>query len=62
MRLVLNTNVLARVIISPQGLAAELFERVRAEHVLVSSTEMLEELLRVLAYDRMRKLHQRDSN
>src|SRR5687768_10933096 len=60
MRLVLNTNVLTRVVISPQGLAAELFDRIRAEHVLVSSSEMLAELSRVLAYDRVRKLHQRN--
>lgn len=60
MRLVLDTNVLARVVMSPQGLAAELFDRVRVEHVLVSSPDMLAELSRVLAYDRVRKLHQRD--
>jgi putative PIN family toxin of toxin-antitoxin system len=60
MRLVLDTNVLARVVISPQGLAAELFDRVRSEHVLVSSSEMLAELSRVLGYERMRKLHQLD--
>ncbi len=60
MRLVLDTNVLTRVVISPQGLAAELFDRVRAEHILVSSPESLAELSRVLAYDRVRKLHQRN--
>ena len=60
MRLVLDTNVLTRVVISPQGLAAEPFDRVRAEHVLVSSSGMLDELSRVLAYDRVRKPHQRN--
>jgi putative PIN family toxin of toxin-antitoxin system len=60
MRLVLDTNVLARVVISPKGLAAELFDRVRLEHILVSSAEMLAELTRVLSYDRLRKLHRLD--
>jgi hypothetical protein len=57
MRLVLDTNVLARVVISPVGLAAELFDRVRIEHVLVSSSEMLAELSRVLRYKHLQKLH-----
>jgi putative PIN family toxin of toxin-antitoxin system len=57
MRLVLDTNVLARVVISPAGLAAELFDRVRLEHVLVTSPEMLAELSRVLRYEHVRKLH-----
>ncbi len=60
MRLVLDTNVLTRVVISPSGLAADLFDRIRAEHVLVSSSEMLAELSRVLQYDRVWKLHQLD--
>jgi putative PIN family toxin of toxin-antitoxin system len=59
MRLVLDTNILTRVVISPQGLAAELFDLVRADDILVSSSEMLAELVRVLAYDRVRRLHQR---
>ena len=60
MRLVLDTNILTRVVISPQGLAAELLDRVRAEHVLVSSSDLLAELSRVLAYERVRNLHQRN--
>jgi len=60
MRLVLDTNVLARVVISPQGVAADLFERVRTEHVLVSSSELLSELSRILRYERVRKLHRLD--
>jgi putative PIN family toxin of toxin-antitoxin system len=57
MRLVLDTNVLARVVISPQGPAAELFDRIRVAHVLVSSSAMLVELSQVLRYDRVRRLH-----
>lgn len=60
MRLVLDTNVLARVVMSPQGLAAELFDRIRTEHLLLSSSEMLAELSRVLRYERVRKLHRLD--
>jgi putative PIN family toxin of toxin-antitoxin system len=60
MRLVLDTNVLARVVMSPHGPAAELFDRVRAGHLLVSSPEMLSELSRVLGYERVRSIHQLD--
>jgi len=60
MRLVIDTNVLARVVFSPQGPAAELFDRVRSEHLLVTSPEMLSELWRVLGYERVRRLHQLD--
>lgn len=57
MRLVLDTNILARVASSPRGPAAELFDRIGAGHLLVTSPEMLAELERVLAYPRVRKLH-----
>jgi putative PIN family toxin of toxin-antitoxin system len=62
MRVVLDTNVLARVVISPAGLAAELLDRVRADHVLVICAEMLAELSRVLSYPRIRQLHQLDDS
>ena len=60
MPLVLDTNVLTRVVISPHGLAAELFDRIRLEHILVSSRGLISELSRVLAYDRVRELHRLD--
>jgi predicted nucleic acid-binding protein len=45
---------------SPQGLAAELFDRIRTEHLLLSSSELLAELSRVLRYERVLKLHRLD--
>jgi predicted nucleic acid-binding protein len=35
MRLVLDTNVLARVVMSPHGPAAALFDLIRSEHELI---------------------------
>ena len=60
MRIVLDVNILARVVMSPQGPAAELFDRLRSGHLLVSSVEMLADLSRVLAYERVRRIHQLD--
>lgn len=57
MRIVLDTNVLARVVKSPEGPAAELFERIASEHLLITSLALLAELSRVLAYDRVRRIH-----
>ena len=59
MRLVLDTNVLARAMASPGGPAGELFEQTLAGHTLVVSLELLSELTRVLAYPRVRRLHGR---
>jgi len=59
MRAVLDTNILVRAMASPSGPAGELFERVSADHVLVASLELLEELSRVLGYDAVRRMHQR---
>ena len=57
MRTVLDTNILACAVASPNGPAAEVFERVSADHVLVVSLELLAEVARVLSYDRLRRLH-----
>lgn len=57
MRVVLDTNVLARVVMSPAGAAAELFDRIRRSHTLVVSAEVTAELLRVLSYERVRHVH-----
>lgn len=59
MRVVLDTNILARAIGSRTGPAGELFERIAANHVLIVSSDLLEELSRVLQYDRLRRMHQR---
>jgi putative PIN family toxin of toxin-antitoxin system len=60
MRVVLDTNVLARIPASPQGPAGELFDRICADHLLVLSSEMLTELSRMLGYERLRRIHQLD--
>jgi putative PIN family toxin of toxin-antitoxin system len=57
MRIVLDTNILVRAAASPGGPAGELFERIAADHVMVTSVELLSELARVMAYDRVRQLH-----
>jgi putative PIN family toxin of toxin-antitoxin system len=57
MRVVLDTNILTRVPASPHGPAGELFDRLRSDHLLVNSSELLAELARVLGYDRLRKIH-----
>lgn len=50
MRIVLDTNVLARALASPGGPAGEVFEQAMVGHTLVVSLELLSELTRVLAY------------
>lgn len=56
-RVVLDTNVLVRVAASPSGPAAELFDQLYPEDLLVTSAGLLFELAETLAYDRVRKLH-----
>jgi putative PIN family toxin of toxin-antitoxin system len=60
MRVVLDTNIVARVVMSPRGPAWELFDLMRSDHELMVSLEMLAELARVLAYDRVRRIHKLD--
>jgi predicted nucleic acid-binding protein len=60
MRAVLDTNVLARPIQNDAGPAAELLRRLsRSPHVLIVSSHIIQELHRVLRYDRLRQVHQR---
>ena len=57
-RIVLDSNLIARAVISPNGLAAEILFRVLTEdHLLCSSNLMLAELDRILRYPRLRKVH-----
>ncbi|MDZ4851036.1 MAG: putative toxin-antitoxin system toxin component, PIN family [Pirellulaceae bacterium] len=57
-KIVVDTNIIARAVASPHGLAWELFQRFLAdEHLLCTSTFMLAELDRVLRYPRLRKMH-----
>jgi uncharacterized protein len=58
MRIVFDTNILARATGSPSGPASDLFGRTCTDHVLIVSPELLAELTRVLSYDRVRRMHQ----
>lgn len=58
MRVVLDTNVLARSAYSLTGPAAEVLDRIRgSDHVLIVSLHILGELNRVLRYPRLRRYH-----
>ncbi len=54
MRVVLDTNVWVSGLITPTGTPAALLHKLR-DHVLIASEEMLEEVQRVLQYDRIAK-------
>lgn len=57
-RIVIDTNIIARSVASPHGLAWKLFQRALAEsYLLCTSSFMLAELDRVLRYPRLRKMH-----
>ena len=60
MRIVLDTNILARAFASPTGPAGEALERIRSPHLLVVSLQILDELADVLGRPRVRQLHGRD--
>lgn len=58
MRVVLDSNILARAAHNPAGPAGELLSRLQAaEHVLIVSPFILDELDRVLRYPRLRAVH-----
>lgn len=60
-RVVLDSNVIARAVMSPNGLAAELLKLlVQSDHQLCTSDFMLAELVRVLSYPRLQKRHKLD--
>ena len=62
MRVVLDTNVLVRAVPGSSSPAREVLELVSVTpHVLVLSQPMLEEFVRVLGYERVRKLHGLDN-
>lgn len=56
MRIVLDTNVLVRAFVSACGPAAEVLRRATKAHRLVLSPYLLDEVERVLAYPRLRKI------
>ncbi len=56
MRMVLDTNVLVSALINPGGLPDQLLQRWEAgEFTLVTSPEQLDEVERVLAYEKLRR-------
>ncbi len=58
MRIVLDSNILARAACGPPSPAAELLLRtLRSPYTICISPVLLDELNRVLRYDRVRKLH-----
>lgn len=58
MRLLLDTNILARAAVGPPGPAhALLLLATHHEHVLILSPFLVAELSRVLRYDRLRPIH-----
>lgn len=58
MRIVLDTNILARAASGPPSPAGELLKLcLQAPHVLCVSPFLISELSRVLRYDRVRRIH-----
>ena len=58
MRIVLDTNVLARAASGPPRPAAELLQRaIKEPHILCVSPFLLSELSRVLRYERVQRIH-----
>ncbi len=61
MRGVLDTNVLVRAMAGPSGPAAEVLREIVAPpHLFITSLPLLEELARVAAYERVKRMHQLD--
>lgn len=61
MRVVLDTNILARAFSRPLGPAGALLKLLRdsSEHILILSEGMIEELHQTLCYGRLRRIHDR---
>ena len=57
MRIVLDSNIIARATPGKSGPAAAVRQAIRDPHLLILSPFLLAELARVLRYDRVRKLH-----
>jgi len=55
-RILLDTNVLVRAFVSARGPAAEVLRRTTRAHRLLLSPHLLDEVERVLAYPRLRKI------
>jgi putative PIN family toxin of toxin-antitoxin system len=57
MRVMCDTNILVRAVISPYGPAVELLRMIARDHSLVTSLHVLSELYDVLRRPKIRKLH-----
>ena len=57
MRILLDSNVLVRAVISPKGPAAAVYDLIQAPHVLVTSTAVVGDLVDALRYPHIRVLH-----
>lgn len=63
MRFALDTNVLVSALISPGGLPDQLLQRWKAdEFTLVTSDDQLEEIQRVLAYEKLKRFIRPDQS
>lgn len=62
MRIVLDTNVLVRALLSPNGPATVVLELLEPPHDFVSSLSILDEVSDVLHRDRLRRIHRRDDD
>jgi putative PIN family toxin of toxin-antitoxin system len=60
MRVLLDTNVLVRAVLSPFGPAAELLALIARDHTLIVSLPVLGELYDVLRRPHIRRLHRLD--
>jgi putative PIN family toxin of toxin-antitoxin system len=58
MRVVLDTNVLVRVVVSPSGPAAALFNALRGPHAIIVSDDLLSEFTDTLMIPWARAAHQ----
>lgn len=57
MRIVLDKNILARAVTGPAGPAAKLVRSLGTDHLLIVSPLLVSELIRVLGYERLRRIH-----
>lgn len=60
MRIVLDSNILLRAIISPGGPARAVYQLIQRPHVLVTSMPLLADLGDALRYPRARRRHRHD--
>jgi len=57
MRIVLDSNILVRAVISPSGPAGAVFDLIQPPHLLLTSSAVLEDFADGLRYPRLRAFH-----